>query len=249
MSSPTRSRQRARQRSAQAARARSRTTPSSGSPDRRVILVVGAVVAVVLVALVGALVAGGGDDSGDGDGARSDTAGSSGASLDDAPVDVSGAALPSLADGGGDDPAVGNPMPTLSGTALDGTPLTIPTTGRPAMIVFLAHWCPHCQAEVPVVQDWVDGGGLPDGVDLLTVSTAIDSRRPNYPADEWLAREGWTAPVLVDGQDQAAEAAGLTSFPFFVAVDADGNVVARASGELTEAQLTDIAEALEPTTS
>jgi thiol-disulfide isomerase/thioredoxin len=109
------------------------------------------------------------------------------------------------------------------------------------MIMFVAHWCPHCQVEVPVVQQWVDDGGLPDGVDLVAVSTAIDSRRPNYPPGAWLEREGWTAPVLVDGNDAGARAAGLSAYPFFVGVDADGEVVGRVSGELTADQLDTIA--------
>ena len=92
------------------------------------------------------------------------------------------------------------------------------------------------------MQQWVDDGGLPTDVDLVTVSTAADERRPNYPPADWLASEGWTAPVLADdGGQTAAEAAGLTAFPFFVAVDADGDVVVRASGELTPAQLDGIA--------
>lgn len=236
MSSPSaRTRQRQRQRS------RPGTPPTP--PNRRPLVIIAAVAAVVIAALVAALVVGGGDD-GDGDTTTGGAEGDAGASLDDAAVTVTGDTLPALPEGGDDDPAVGTPMPTLAGTALDGTSLTIPTTGRPTLIVFLAHWCPHCQAEVPVVQDWVDGGGLPAGVDLVSVSTAIDPRRPNYPPGEWLEREGWTAPVLVDGQDQAAAAAGLTAFPFFVAVDADGNVVARESGELTDSQLTEVATLL-----
>jgi cytochrome c biogenesis protein CcmG/thiol:disulfide interchange protein DsbE len=225
-------------------RSRPRTPPAP--PNRRPVVIIAAIAAVVVAALIAALVVGGGDDDGDGDTTTggSGAEGDAGASLDDAAVTVTGDDLPALPEDGGDDPAIGTAMPTLSGTALDGTSLTIPTTGRPTLIVFLAHWCPHCQAEVPVVQDWVDGGGLPAGVDLVSVSTAIDPRRPNYPPGEWLEREGWTAPVLVDGQDQAAFAAGLTAFPFFVAVDAEGNVVARESGELTDSQLTEVATLL-----
>jgi cytochrome c biogenesis protein CcmG/thiol:disulfide interchange protein DsbE len=236
MSSPS-----ARTRQRQRSRPQTPPTPS----NRRPVVIIAVIAAVVVAALVAALVVGGGDD-GDGDTTTggSGAEGDAGASLDDAAVTVTGDALSPLPEGGGDDPAIGTPMPTLSGTALDGTSLTIPTTGRPTLIVFLAHWCPHCQAEVPVVQDWVDGGGLPAGVDLVSVSTAIDPRRPNYPPGEWLEREGWTAPVLVDGQDQAAAAAGLTAFPFFVAVDGEGNVVARESGELTDSQLTEVATLL-----
>lgn len=220
----------------------------SSSSNRLPLFIVGGVVALVVIALVVALVAGSGDDDGDtatsGDVAREDTSGSPSAAVpDDSPAIPAGDALPPLPDAGAD-PAIGSPMPTVTGTGMDGRALTVPTAGRPTMIMYVAHWCPHCQAEVPVVQEWVDGGGLPEGVDLVTVSTAIDPRRPNYPPADWLAAEGWTAPVLVDGDDSAANVAGLTAFPFFVAVDADGNVVARTSGELSPDQLDAMAEEL-----
>ena len=204
---------------------------------------------MVVIALVVALVAGSGDDDGDtatsGDVTREDTSGSpsAGAVPDDAPALAEGEDLPPLPEAG-TDPAIGAPMPTVTGTGMDGRPLTVPTAGRPTMIVYVAHWCPHCQVEVPVVQQWVDGGGLPEGVDLVTVSTAIDPRRPNYPPADWLEAEGWTAPVLVDGEGSAANAAGLTAFPFFVAVDANGDVVERTSGELGPDQLDAMVEEL-----
>src|SRR5690606_27987735 len=130
----------------------------------------------------------------------------------DTPATVEGNPLPALPEAGSD-PAVGAAMPVLSGTTLSGDDVTIPAPGRPTMIVFLAHWCPHCQAEVPVVQRWVDEGGLPEGVDLVAVSTAADERRPNYPPAAWLDREGWTAPTLVDGDGAAATASGVSAFP------------------------------------
>ena len=219
-------------------KSRPRPAPRSSRPatrSRRSAVVIGVAAALVVLALVVALAAGsGGGDDGTATGV-SDTPALADPTA--AAVSVSGTPLPALPDAGAD-PAVGQPMPVLSGTGLDGAPVQVPATGRPTMVLFVAHWCPHCQAEVPVVQDWVDGGGLPAGVDLVTVSTAADPRRPNFPPAEWLASEGWTAPVLADDADAtAAQAAGLTAFPFFVAVDADGTVVARESGELTPAQL------------
>lgn len=218
------------------------------SPSRRPLLVVAGVVAVVVIALVAALIAGSGDDDG------TETSGGQGSGneapagdlVDDAPATATGDDLPPLPESGAD-PAVGSPLPRLSGTSMEGSLMTVPESGRPTMIVFLAHWCPHCQAEVPVVQQWVDDGGLPDDVDLVAVSTAIDPRRPNHPPSAWLRREGWTSPVLVDGNDVAARAAGVSAYPFFVAVDGDGNVVARTSGELSADQLTAFAGELSGT--
>jgi thiol-disulfide isomerase/thioredoxin len=151
-------------------------------------------------------------------------------------VTVSGEALPALE--GDPDPAVGMAAPSLTGEDFDGSPISIGADGRAKAIVFLAHWCPHCQAEVPVIQEWLDANGMPEDVDLYSVATSIDPAQPNYPPDAWLQREGWTVPVLVDDQeDTAAQAYGLTVFPFFVFVDVEGNVTARATGELPVEEL------------
>jgi thiol-disulfide isomerase/thioredoxin len=135
------------------------------------------------------------------------------------------------------DPAVGSPIPEVDGKSFDGTPVSIKADGRPKLIVFLAHWCPHCQREVPVVQSWLDAKGMPAGVDLVSVVTAIDPNRPNYPPDAWLAREHWQVPVIVDADGQIASNYGLTAFPYWVAVNANGTVAERLTGELTPEQL------------
>ena len=149
---------------------------------------------------------------------------------------VTGTALPAY-DPGVVDPAVGQPAPQVEGASFDGTPVSIKADGRPKLILFVAHWCSHCQTEVPVVQSWLDAKGLPAGVDLISVSSANDPTLPNYPPDAWLARERWSSPVIVDRDRGIATAYGLTAFPYWVAVDADGKVAGRLSGELTPDQL------------
>ena len=150
-----------------------------------------------------------------------------------------GAALPAFVATQAD-PAVGRPIPEVDGASFVGSPVRIAADGRPKVVLFLAHWCPHCQREVPVVKAWLDGGGLPAGVDLVSVATAIDPNRPNYPPDAWLSREGWQAPVLVDGDGSIATRYGLSAFPYWVAVNADGTVAARLTGELTPEQLDEL---------
>lgn len=158
------------------------------------------------------------------------------------PVVVSGAALPPAA-GPGVDPAGGRPIPEVRGASFGGEPVGILRDGRPKLVVFLAHWCSHCRDEVPGLVEWSAAGG-PEGVELVAVSTAADPSRPNYPPSAWLADAGWTIPTVADDDaGRVAEAFGLTGFPYFVAVDAEGDVVARVAGALSIPQLELLASA------
>lgn len=160
------------------------------------------------------------------------------------PVQVTGAPLPADTDAA-NDPAVGKAAPELRGASFDGSPVTITDDGKAKLVVFVAHWCPHCQREVPVLVRWLQDGKLPASVSLYVVSTAVDQARPNWPPSAWLREAGLTAPVLADdAQGSAASAYGLSAFPFFTATDADGKVVARDSGELTPTQLDQLAAQL-----
>jgi hypothetical protein len=73
----------------------------------------------------------------------------------------------------------------------------------------------------------------------------MDETRGNYPPWSWLDREGWTSPVLVDDAFGSVMGAfGGRGFPYWVFFDGDGNVVARAEGELgvdTVSQLLELA--------
>ena len=157
------------------------------------------------------------------------------------PVDVFGAALASLPDGAtATDPAIGQPAPELRGRTFDGTPISIGRSGNPTVVLFVAHWCPHCQREVPLL---AKGLKLPAGVDLLTVSTGVAEDRGNFPPKTWLDKQGWRYPTLADSADSAAaKAYGLAGYPYYVVLDRTGKVVTRGSGEKTVAEVTALAE-------
>ncbi len=180
--------------------------------------------AVAVVALIGAVIMSLGETGGE-DAAE---VGSPGGTREPHPRLADGAAR------GAAHPAVGTPAPTVTGTDFEGRAVEIAATGEPTAIVFLAHWCPHCQAEVPAVQAWLEAGELPAGTKLVAVATGTDAARANYPPSAWLEREGWTPPVLVDdAAGTAAEAYGLSAYPFWVLLDGDGNVAVRAAGGVT----------------
>lgn len=163
---------------------------------------------------------------------------STGAAAEITAAEASGDALQPFSTGL--DSAVGTQAPAISGTSLDGEDLTIePGDGTPKAIVFLAHWCPHCQREVPVVTEWMAEGGVPDGVEVVGVATGIDRNRPNFPPQDWLERENWAAPTVIDGNNAVGRAYGLSTYPYWVLVDGNGSVVQRWSGETTPQQLSE----------
>lgn len=215
------------------------TTDRNARPggSRPPVLVFAALAVLVLVAVVAVLVSGGGDD---GEDVASDTEPTTPADVDDAEaasptgagIAVSGDPLPEYAPGT-DDPAVGQPAPELVGRDFEGEEVRVEDDGRAKAVLFVAHWCPHCQREVPAVQSWIDDGNAPADVDLYSVATGNTPDRPNYPPDAWLDEEGWTVPVMVDGDDQSAAAVyGLAGYPYWVFIGADGNVVSRYGGAM-----------------
>ncbi len=142
-------------------------------------------------------------------------------------------ALPPMGNSNVDQTATGQEAPTVTGTDFDGEEVTITNDGRPKAIVFLAHWCPHCQAEVPSVQRWLNDTGGVDGVDMYSVTTAVDPRRNNYPPQRWLEDEGWTVPIIRDNAASSVLTAhGNGGFPFWVFTNSDGTVALRVAGEI-----------------
>lgn len=154
------------------------------------------------------------------------------------PVEVSGDALPALGRVAPEgDAALGLSVPVLTGEDYAGNPVRIdPAVDGPTMVVFLAHWCPHCNAEVPRLTGLRDAGRLPTELDIVAVATGSDPRQQNFPPGDWLADLDWTWPVMADDIDLTAEtwvasaAYGVDGFPFVALVDADGNIAARWSG-------------------
>lgn len=155
-------------------------------------------------------------------------------------VVVTGDALPKFGDET-TDTAIGLRAPVLDGFGFLGNQVTT-TPGTPMLIVFLAHWCPHCQAEVPVLVKWSQSGLVPSNLDVIGVATGTDESAPNFPPSMWMANEKWPElwPVLVDNKDQtASNAFGLAGYPFMTLVSAEGKVLWRSSGEISAEALTD----------
>jgi cytochrome c biogenesis protein CcmG/thiol:disulfide interchange protein DsbE len=209
-------------------------------------IVVAIVVAVVVAVGLGVVLLTGDDDGGEDASVPPPTASAPSADDDATPFDVpaeyegeirpvtvSGTPLPAYTE----DEAVGAIVPTVSGESFDGTPVVIgPSGDGPTMVVLLAHWCPHCNNEVPRLVELHRDGRLPANLRVVGVSTAVNAQRPNFPPSRWLSGEEWPWEVLADGVDPsgsfvAAAAYGLDELPQVMIFDAAGAVIERWSGE------------------
>ena len=167
------------------------------------------------------------------------------------PVEVQGTSLAEFEPGGDieSDPARGMTAPIVIGEDFDGNAVRIDAAADgPTLAVFLAHWCPHCNNELPRVNQLRDEGALPADLNVVGVSTAISPDRSNWPPSQWFQDMDWTYPVIADGVDMqrrtfvAADAFGLTAFPYMVLIGSDGTVLARWSGEHDPDELLELIE-------
>lgn len=102
--------------------------------------------------------------------------------------------------------------------------------GRPSLVNIFASWCGPCEREMPMLIAAADAN--PDiaflGIDHL--DRLEDGR-------EFVDRLGVSFPTIHDLDGDVAAAVGARGMPTTVVFDADGVLVGRAVGELTESSL------------
>jgi thiol-disulfide isomerase/thioredoxin len=137
--------------------------------------------------------------------------------------------------------AVGTPAPDLQWT-LSGEPGSVAgQRGHPVLLAFVATWCPHCQAEVAVlnkIQDRFAGQGLK----LYAVTASpqgMDGRSRASLGDLELFVKQFNAryPHLFDGSLVGAQRYGVRGFPTLYVLDSGGTIRFAQSGEVPEADL------------
>jgi hypothetical protein len=138
----------------------------------------------------------------------------------------------------GTDTAVGMAMPEISGQDAAGNEVAITNDGKAKVIVAIAHWCPVCAEEIPVVRDWFAATTLPANVEMYSLAIFTDPTRANFPPGAFLAGQQWNLPLILDDTaGTAASALGAHAVPFWILVWEDGTVLARGAGAPTTADL------------
>ncbi len=129
-------------------------------------------------------------------------------------------------------------IPDVEGVSISGEPFKIQNDGRKKIILFLAHWCPHCQVEVGVFESWTKTHGIPNDIDFYAVATANNPSQENYPPETWLKEAKWEFPTIIDTEsDNIAKIFGVTSFPYWVLVDSDNKILTRLAGTFQEKEI------------
>jgi thiol-disulfide isomerase/thioredoxin len=128
------------------------------------------------------------------------------------------------------------PAPALSGSTLQGKPLSVAYSGHVTVLNVWGSWCTPCREEAP---DFAEAYSKykTKGVEFV----GIDTRDDNAAAISYTSQFGIVYPSLQDPDESLVldlkQIIPATSVPSTVIVDSSGKVAVRALGGITEPEL------------
>lgn len=106
--------------------------------------------------------------------------------------------------------------------------------GKPIVLNFWASWCGPCKMEMPDFhEEYLESG---QEIQFLMVNMTT-GRETMKSAGDFIEEQGYTFPVFYDTQSEAASAYGAYSLPTTFFIDAEGYVIAQATGAIDEETL------------
>jgi len=133
----------------------------------------------------------------------------------------------------GEPPRVGDLPPDFSGTAIDGSAVSMAALkGQPTWLTFGASWCPDCRAEATDLQA-AYAKYQPQGLAVLGVFIDEDQEA----VTDYAGRVGFTFPVVADPQGKIADLYRTYGIPIHFFVGRDGTIQDVRIGRLTPSDM------------
>lgn len=124
-----------------------------------------------------------------------------------------------------------NPAPDFTVLDNDGNSVKLSDfKGTPVVLNFWASWCPPCKSEMPDFNETYKT--YENKVQFMMVNLTDGDRETLESAKTFLDEQEYTFPVFFDTKSEAANAYDVYSIPTTFFIDAEGNVVAYASGAI-----------------
>lgn len=107
--------------------------------------------------------------------------------------------------------------------------------GKPIVLNFWASWCGPCQMEMPDFHEkYLELG---EDIQFLMINMTDGARETIESASGFIAEQEYTFPVFYDTQSNAAMTYGAYSLPTTYFIDAEGYVIAQATGAIDDETL------------
>ena len=147
-----------------------------------------------------------------------------------------------VADRDQESPLIGQAVPALAGTTLDGAHYDIDTQkGRWVLVNFFASWCTPCKLEHPELRKFAEAHQRAGDASVVSVPFQ-DSEQS---IREFFTQNGGSWPVLADAPGSAVFDFGVVKLPESYLVAPNGQVVAKFNGGVDAARLDELIQRMQ----
>jgi len=106
--------------------------------------------------------------------------------------------------------------------------------GKPVVLNIWTSWCSYCKAEMPYFESAYKQYG--DKVQFVMLNP-VKSERSADGGKNFIKSSGYTFPVFYETGGKVLSQYGLRGFPSTIFIDAQGNLVSKNVGAITQAKL------------
>ncbi len=113
--------------------------------------------------------------------------------------------------------------------------------GTPVVLNFWTSWCSYCRSEMPYFESAYKQYG--DQVQFIMLNP-VKSERSSNGGKTFIQESGYTFPVFYETEGKAITSYGLRGFPATIFIDANGNIVDKNLGAISQAKLNEMIQTL-----